>query len=55
RTPNGNIHAPVLMLAAKAADIIRRRKPLEPHYIEYYKHGVHDENQGAIEVKPYSK
>ncbi|RZH69842.1 GMC oxidoreductase, partial [Staphylococcus aureus] len=29
RTTNGNIHAPVLMLAEKAADIIRGRKPLE--------------------------
>lgn len=55
RTTNGNIHAPVLMLAEKAADIIRSRKPLEPQYIDYYKHGVHDENEGAIEVKPYAK
>lgn len=55
RTTNGNIHAPVLMLAEKAADIIRGRKPLEPQYINYYKHGVHDENEGAIEVKPYAK
>ena len=55
RTTNGNIHAPVLMLAEKAADIIRGRKPLEPQYIDYYKHGVHDENEGAIEVKPYAK
>lgn len=55
RTTNGNIHAPVLMLAEKAADIIRGGKPLEPQYIDYYKHGVHDENEGAIEVKPYAK
>ena len=55
RTTNGNIHAPVLMLAEKAADIIRGRKPLEPQYVDYYKHGVHDENEGAIEVKPYAK
>ena len=32
RTTNGNIHAPVLMLAEKAADIIRGRQPLEPQY-----------------------
>ncbi|HDJ1875556.1 TPA: choline dehydrogenase [Staphylococcus aureus] len=55
RTTNGNIHAPVLMLAEKAADIIRGRKPLEPQYVDYYEHGVHDENEGAIEVKPYAK
>lgn len=35
---NGNIHAPVLMLAEKAADIILKRKPLEPLYLDYYKH-----------------
>ena len=44
RTTNGNIHAPVLMLAEKAADIIRGRQPLEPQYVDYYKHGVHDES-----------
>ncbi|WP_370882764.1 hypothetical protein, partial [Staphylococcus aureus] len=27
----------------------------EPPYIDYYKHGVHDENEGAIEVKPYAQ
>ena len=45
RTTNGNIHAPVLMLAEKAADIIRGRKPLEPQYVDYYKHGIDDEKQ----------
>lgn len=49
RTTNGNIHAPVLMLAEKAADIIRGKKPLEPQYVDYYKHGVSDENAGAME------
>ena len=44
RTTNGNIHAPVLMLAEKAADIIRGKKPLEPQYVDYYKHGVSDRN-----------
>ena len=50
RTTNGNIHAPVLMLAEKAADIIRGKKPLEPQYVDYYKHGVSDENAGAMEL-----
>lgn len=51
RTTNGNIHAPVLMLAEKAADIIRGKKPLEPQYVDYYKHGVSDENAGAMEFR----
>ena len=52
RTTNGNIHAPVLMLGEKA-DIIRGKKPLEPQYVDYYKHGVSDENAGAMEFDPY--
>ena len=51
RTTNGNIHAPVLML--EKADIIRGKKPLEPQYVDYYKHGVSDENAGAMEFDPY--
>ena len=53
RTTNGNIHAPVLMLAEKAADIIRGKKPLEPQYVDYYIHGKHDPNDGAMEHNPY--
>ena len=53
RTTNGNIHAPVLMLAEKAADIIRGKEPLEPQYVDYYKHGVSDEKAGAMEFDPY--
>ncbi|OAO18622.1 choline dehydrogenase [Mammaliicoccus lentus] len=48
RTTNGNIHSPVLMLAEKAADIIRGRKPLEPDEIDYYIHGVHPKDAGVI-------
>ena len=52
RTTNGNIHAPVLMLA-ESADIIRGRKPLEPQYVDYYKHGIDDEKAGAMEDDPF--
>lgn len=39
---NGNIHAPVLMLAEKAADLIIGREPLEPLELDYY---VHDKSK----------
>jgi choline dehydrogenase len=35
---NGNIYAPVMMLAEKAADIILGKKPLAPETVEYYRH-----------------
>ena len=35
---NGNIYAPVMMLAEKAADLILGNTPLEPEYVEWYKH-----------------
>ncbi|MEJ7341307.1 hypothetical protein, partial [Staphylococcus epidermidis] len=41
------------MLAEKAADIIRGRKPLEPQYVDYYKHGIDDEKAGAMEDDPF--
>ncbi len=34
---NGNIYAPVLMIAEKAADIIRGHTPLEPLHVPYYR------------------
>ncbi|GAA0455624.1 choline dehydrogenase [Alkalibacillus silvisoli] len=46
---NGNIHAPVLMLAEKAADLIRGKKALEPLYLDYYRH--HVEAADADQVK----
>ncbi len=37
---NGNIYAPVMMLAEKAADLIRGETPLPPEPLEFYRHGV---------------
>ena len=37
---NGNIYAPVLMIAEKAADIIRGDTPLPPETSDFYKHGA---------------
>ena len=35
---NGNIYAPVMMTAEKAADLILENTPLEPEKVEYYRH-----------------
>ncbi|RSL31767.1 choline dehydrogenase [Salibacterium salarium] len=45
---NGNIHAPVLMLAEKASDLILGRTPLEPIHADFYRHGVHSADAGTI-------
>ena len=37
---NGNIYAPVMMLAEKAADLIAGKAPLAPQHAEFYRHGV---------------
>ncbi|MEP6757673.1 MAG: choline dehydrogenase [Actinomycetota bacterium] len=37
---NGNIYAPVMMVAEKAADLILGNTPLEPEKVEFYRHGV---------------
>jgi choline dehydrogenase len=36
--PNGNIYAPVMMVAEKAADLIRGNTPLEPLRLDFYRH-----------------
>ena len=36
--PNGNIYAPVMMVAEKAADLIRGVTPLEPLDLDFYRH-----------------
>jgi len=38
---NGNIYAPVMMLAEKAADLILGNTPLEPSQAPFYRHGVY--------------
>jgi len=35
---NGNIYAPVMMTAEKAADLIRGDTPLAPEPVEFYRH-----------------
>jgi choline dehydrogenase len=37
---NGNIYAPVMMAAEKAADLILGNTPLPPQLTEYYRHEV---------------
>jgi choline dehydrogenase len=36
--PNGNIYAPVMMVAEKAADLIRGNTPLVPLHVPFYRH-----------------
>ena len=44
---NGNIYAPVMMLAEKAAGRIRGDTPLPPEPIPFYRHGVSASESGA--------
>ncbi|MFL6099822.1 MAG: choline dehydrogenase [Actinomycetales bacterium] len=37
---NGNIYAPVMMLAEKAADLLLGNTPLEAEHTEFYRHGL---------------
>lgn len=43
---NGNIYAPVMMLAEKAADLILGNTPLEPLHVPFYRH----EKSGQMSV-----
>jgi choline dehydrogenase len=38
--PNGNIYAPTMMVAEKAADLIKGNTPLPPADVDYYVHGA---------------
>ncbi|WP_327000560.1 choline dehydrogenase [Dactylosporangium sp. NBC_01737] len=42
---NGNIYAPVMMLAEKSADLILGNTPLAPAEVEFYQHRVADRPQ----------
>ena len=35
---NGNIYAPVMMLAERASDLIAGRTPLAPEAVPFYRH-----------------
>jgi len=44
---NGNIYAPVMMLAEKAADLLRANTPLEPLDVPFYRHEAAATSGGA--------
>jgi choline dehydrogenase len=35
---NGNIYAPVMMMAEKSADLILGNTPLAPEHVDWYRH-----------------
>jgi choline dehydrogenase len=42
---NGNIYAPTMMVAEKAADLIRTNTPLAPEHVDFYRH---DPDRAAV-------
>jgi choline dehydrogenase len=44
---NGNIYAPVMMIAEKAADLILGATPLPPEHVPFYRHGPAGEELSA--------
>jgi choline dehydrogenase len=53
---NGNIYAPVMMTAEKAADLIVGSTPLPPEEVEFYRHdGGADDSAAAVPVEPAAK
>jgi len=49
---NGNIYAPVMMTAEKAADLILGNTPLEAEPVEFYRHGVSPSPLGETPATP---
>jgi choline dehydrogenase len=49
---NGNIYAPVMMTAEKAADLILGHTPLPPADVEFYRHERKAASDGAAPVEP---
>jgi len=47
---NGNIYAPVMMLAEKAADIILGNDPLAAEHTEFYRHKKHNAHDSATNL-----
>ena len=48
---NGNIYAPVMMTAEKAADLILERTPIPPAQVEFYRHERGSSDNGATPVQ----
>ena len=47
---NGNIFAPVMMLAEKAADLILGESPLPPIDVEFYRHAYDGQQTSQVRV-----
>jgi choline dehydrogenase len=47
---NGNIYAPVMMLAEKAADLILGNDPLPAEHTEFYRHKKHNAHDSATNL-----